>query len=518
MTKKIFYTLIIICFIGIFAFHFTINFNKRSEPPSSDWSKEVWISSGNVGSNPALIKLNNNFILTYSDGNNIKILSIDNLGNKLNEKVFNSKGIDPYSTNVVTDGKNLYLYWLISENGKKIVYSIKLDDKFNQLEEDQINGADSVIQIGSSVIVIDYADRVETRDYSINKSSVIPAQEPGFLSGTKYKEGYLISFRQKNGQLKYFELKNGAALNAKSAGSAEETSSNVFISSALVTDESYGYILMEYRSKGEFGGTKQIKFQIGEEGKFEIDDFKVNKEKVNISNIISYNSNSSAKFLAKKYESYDKKNTYENIVEYDMKNQGKFIPVSRTKEVSMFPAVYENTVVFCDTLGSDNFNIYMTSKDEAFIKAHNNIRMSEIKLASIDTISGVMFSLAYILLYGLLWVIPTLGIVSLYSIIEYKQNARKKKISFALIYAASFGIKAMSIHAISYIRFGYYLPPFMTFGLTLVLSAIISLICGIYAYKQYSNGIEDNIGAMTMLPPVVYDAVLTLMLLVPFIV
>jgi hypothetical protein len=299
MTKKIFYLLILTCFIGIFAFHFTLNFNKRSEPPSNEWSKEVLVSSGNVGSNPALIKLNNNFILTHSDGNNIKILSIDNLGNKLNEKVFNSKGVDPYSTNVVTDGKNLYLYWLISENGSKIVYNVKLDDKFNQLEENRINEADSVIQIGNSVVVISYTDRVETRDYSLNKTSVVSAQEPEFLSGTKYKGGYLVSFWQKNGQIKYFELKDGAVSNTKSAGSVEETTSNVFINSAIVADECYGYILMEYRSKGEFGGTKQIKFQIGEEGKFELDDFKVNKEKVNISNITTYNSDDSAKFLAK---------------------------------------------------------------------------------------------------------------------------------------------------------------------------------------------------------------------------
>jgi hypothetical protein len=209
---------------------------------------------------------------------------------------------------------------------------------------------------------------------------------------------------------------------------------------------------------------------------------------------------------------------YENIVEYDIKNEGKFINVSRTKEVSMFPAVYENTAVFCDTTGSDNFNVYMASKDEAFIKAHDNVRINEIKLASIDTVSGIMFSLAYILLYGLMWVIPTLGIVSLYSIFEYKQNSKQKRIAIILIYAASFIIKAMSIHLVSYDRFGYYLPVFMSFGLTLVLSGIISLICCIYAYSQYSNGIENNIGAMTILSPVICDAVLTLMLLVPFIV
>jgi hypothetical protein len=518
VNKKTFTILLVIFFAAIAAFHFTLNFSRRIQTPSEEWSKEVLISEGNVLSNPSLINYKNNFVVAHSDGDKIKILSVDKLGKKLNEKTFNAKGSEPLSTNVVTDGKEIYLYWTISEAGKDTIYNLKLDDKFDVLKEDKIENSNDIVQAGENAIVINYNDKIELTDFSLNKSFSVPVKDAQYLVASQNKAGYVISFKEKGGDFKYFTLINGETSSIKKAGSLEETTSIVFINSILIADDNFGYFMIEYRSKGDYGGTKLIKFSLKEEGKYEAGDFRVNDSKVEVMNLSPYYTGGGAKFLAKQERAYDKKNYYDDIVEYDMTNGGEFIPLSRSKELSIFSAAVDDYAVFCDSSGKDNFNVYIASKNEEFKKLYNNIRGLEVKLASIDTISGLLYSFVYIIPYGALWVIPSIGIISIYSILEYKLSSRKKKVSFALVYLVFFIFKSIGVHSVSYKRFGNFMPNFMSFEISLIFSLVISLLCGIYAYSKYIDGLENNVGAMSLTMPLICDSILTLMVLVPFIV
>ncbi len=519
MSKKIFTIFMVVFFAAIAVFHFTLNFNRRNEPPSKEWAKEVLISSGNVNSSPSLIRYKDNYIVVHSDGDKIKILSVDKMGKKISEKMFNANGQEALSTNVVTDGKELYIYWTTSENGKKTVNNIKLDDKFNILEESRIHNVDEIISIGESVIVFKYNDnKIAVSDLSTGKSYSVSADAAEFLSGARNKEGYIISFKQKDGNIKYFTIVNGEVSKVKSAGKLENVSSIVYITSTLIADDASGYMMMEYRNKGEFGGSKLIKFSLKEDDKFEIGDLKIDNSKVEVLDISPYYSGGAAKFLSRKEIPYDKKHYYENIVEYNLSSPGEFIPVSRSKELSLYSAGIEDTVIFCDIVQKDKLNVYMTSKNEEFKKIHNNTRAADIKLAFIDTVSGLLYSFAYILPYAALWVIPTLGIISVYSILEYKLTAKKKKIGFALVYLFYFLFKSLGVRYVSFMRFGRFIPEFMSFELSLIFSLVISSVCAIYAYKKYSDGLDGNVGAMSLTIPLIFDSILTLMLVVPFMV
>lgn len=517
MNKKTFTILLAACFIAIAAFHFALNFNRRNQPPSNVWSKEVLISSGNVQSNPSFIRYKDYYIVAHSDGDKIKILSVDSMGKKLNEKVFNAKGDEPLSTNVVTDGKDLYLYWTISKAGNKTIYNVKLDDKLNTLEEGTIENSNEVVSIGENVIAVNYKDKIGVTDLSTGKSYSVPSSNAEFLSAARNRQGYVISFKQGR-EFEYFTIINGTASELKQAANLEDVTSIAYVNSTLIADDNFGYILMEYRNKGEFGGTKMIKFSLKETGKFDIDEFKVNKSKVEVLNLSPYYSEGEAKFLAQQTVRYYKKKYYDDIVEINVTMDSKPVLLSRSKELSMFSAAVGDKAIFCDLVGRDKFNVYMTSKDEQFKAVHNNVRLSDIKLALIDTIGELLFSFVYILPYGMLWIIPTIAVISLYSIFEYKTELKKKKIMFVLIYLAFFVFKSLGIHSVSFKRFGALMPAFMTFGLSLVFSAILSLLCCFYAYKRYTREIEDNISIMNLALPMVYDSILSLMVVVPFIV
>lgn len=519
MYKKVFSILLAVFFIAIAGFHFTLNFSKRAEPPSYKWAKEVLISSGNLQSNPSLIKFKDNYIVVHSDSDKIKVISIDNNGKKLKEKTLNVNAPEPLSTSVVTDGKEIIVYWTIIEEGKRNVYSQRLDERLNALQQSRIDGTMEIASIGDNISAFSYIDKVIVEDFNTGKSFSVQANEPQLISGAKNKNSYVLSFKEKGGKVKYFDITNDKVSKVKTAGEVPEVTSIVYTGASLTVDEDFAYLMIEYRNKGEFGETKLMRFSLKEEGNFELDDFKVNNSKVGLSNVVTYaNKEGEAKFLAIKSVPYDKKDSYKNIVEYNFTNPTGFVNVSRTKELSMYPAAVDDVAVFCDVVGKDKFNVYMTSSSEQFIKTHNNLRNSEIKLALMDTISGILFSFAYILPYGALWVLPSIGVIFLYSIFEFKLSPIKKKRGFAIVYIAYFIFKVAGVKLISFERFAHYLPEFMTFGLSFVISLIISLLCGVYAYLKYSSGIEDNVGATSLFIPIVWDTVLSLMFVVPFIV
>lgn len=518
MKKRTFFILLALVFCAIIAFHFNLNYNKVSKAPSDKWGKEVSISSGNIQGTPALIKYKNNYIVAHNDGNNIKILSIDKYGKKTAEKTFSAKGTMPTSVNIFSDGKDLYLYWLISDNGKKFAYDMKLDEKFNVLSEDTYEGVYNLTHIESNVMVLGYIDNIKVIDLNTNKSFSVKVEEPSYIAGTKNKDSYIISFNSKDTGFKYFTFKDGVSSEIKDAGNVTETTTVAFSDSALIADNDFGYIFVEYRSKGEPFGAKVIKFPLNKQGKSEIYEYSIDNNKAIISNIVPYITDGSAEFMAKATVAYDKKREYEQVAEFNITNGNKITPVSRTREVSMYPAVYEDMAVFCDISGEKQFNVYVTSKSEEFKKFNSNAGAAETKLALIDTLQAVMYSLVYVITYGMIWIIPTVLMVAIYTFFEYGIKAKNKKIWFIFIYSAFAVLKLLSIRFISYRKYISYMPEFMPAWLGLFLCAAISLLCGIYAYKSYSKNIDNSIGIVSFSLPMLFDSILTLLLMVPFIV
>lgn len=518
MGKRVFGFIYIVFFVLILSFHYSLNFEKVSQPPSKEWSKESLISTGFVQSNPSAVKFNDKYAVMHSDGNKIKLLMIDSVGKKLKEKYFDAKTELPLATNLITDGKNLYLYWTVVEDGVKNINTLKVDENFEPQAEGQIGGIDEVAQVGDNIIAINFKNKITIIDKAINQSFDVSTGSSSYISGARTKTGILVAFKEEGKGYKYFTYSNGSLSKVMFAGTLEETSAIAFINSVLAADDNYGYMFMEFRNKGEFGGTKLLKFSLKQEGNFKADDFKINKSKVEIADIISYYSEGSAKFLARMERPFDKKRYYEDIMEYDVTKGGSFTLVSRTREITMMPFVTGDTVFFCDAVGKDKFDIYMASKEQKIVEANKGIKGSEIKQSVILTANGFIYSLVYVLLYGLLWIVPSIAMLAVYSLFEYKMQNKAKKIWAIIMYVIFFAFKAVAIHLISYERFGYFLPTFMTFGLSLSISAVISILGGIHAYYKYSRGMESNVGAMSLLTPMTYDSVLSLMVLVPFIV
>lgn len=518
MSKK-FYIRAIICFgVAIILFQFGINIHYRIKPPSNKWSKEVLISSVNIRLSPKIIKYNNNYVIVYNENDGIKAIVVDKLGNKLKEKVIINSKKNILDIDLFTSKGYLYITWLQISKNRNDIECLKLDNKFNVSNETEFRNVESKIGIGNDILAIAYNNRIELIDMQKNKKYSVTAKWPSYLSGiAASKNNYMISYKENDGKFYYLTIKNGAISKPKYAGSFGESTKISFIKATLTSDKENGYIVVEYRYEGSYGLSKILAFSLKNNNTFRRDLY-VQGTASSIGNSIAYNNNGNAAIISESERVFRRKEIFNDIVQINIKSgEGiDMIPISRNKEYSMYPAGCDDIVIYYDLESQNKYNLYMTSTNEAFKKAHNGIRLSEIKLALQDTIQGIVFSIIDVINYGSTWILISICFAAVVSLFEYRVCEENRKYLFIITYLFSFCVKAFFVHYISYNIYKYFIPTYMPFYVALILLFIISLLCGSYGYIKYKNSMQSDIIALNFTQAILMDTLLTQLIFVPF--
>ena len=373
MKKRTFIITLSFLFVAISIFQFSLNYKKRIKPPSTTWSKEVLISSGNITTSPNILKFNESYLVAHNDLGSIKLLSLDTLGIKNKEKTFSVGTGLPTGIEVFTDGKFVYLSWFISDGNASLLSTLKLDSNLNLIEANKNSNVKERIKLDDHVMAMAYEDRIEILDLKSKKSTIVKTEFAAtYMSGTKFNDEYIISYMEGSQGVNYFRVKNGLASDIKLAGKIVEWTRVRYTSSVLSTDGKNAYMLLEYKYLSEFTGQKLLTFSLNKE-EYMVTDYVDKINKGPFYNPVSFKSNNTAKFLISAGRVYEKKSIYTDILEVtiDGKVASNLVPLSRSRQASMYPAVYNDTAVFCDYANEGKLNVYMVSSREDFKNANN---------------------------------------------------------------------------------------------------------------------------------------------------
>jgi hypothetical protein len=393
----------------------------------------------------------------------------------------------------------------------------KLSSSLDVVEKWTKDNADSCAQIGDNIIITAYADKIEIYNVQANTRVYKNVLNARFVSGTLTPNGYMISFQEGNKYFKYFYVKDGSLSDIKLAGIMAPDEKGFFEKANLACDNKYGYIYVDVKSGSDrFGTIRYLMFSLdGSESnvkEFRYDQF------MRLYNPVAVSSGDEARFIAGSERQYGKKVTQFDIVEFYMKD-GKLIKpsiASRSKEASMYPAISDDTIIYMDSLGS-TYNIYMASKNQDFKNANNNKRLYESKMALSDTLSGFFFSLTYIFVYGIRWLIIGLVGIAGMSYFTYTMNDKNKLRVFSLIYLITAAIKLYSIYDFFYGDYAYMIPSMLASPLLgLIISFIISIPCYLFALGRYKGDLEA-LPFISFSLGLLLDTILTQMVFVPFI-
>lgn len=506
-------TIVLICLE--YFIHYSVNIKQVSKPPSEKWSKEVLLDTANIEKPPKIISYKDSYVTAYIDGQNIKLITCNNYGEKLKEKVLHTENGEPYNISLLTDNNDIYLYWIEYDNTKNIK-SLKLDENLDTKEEASIKEIEDLVQIDSSVIIVSYKDKVEVRNIKDNWISIINEPETKLLMGTRYKDEYIIAYSKDYGKYFYSYIRDGKASEPKHIGTLDTVTNISFFNSAISVDDDNGYILVEYRIKGEFGGARIIKFSLAT-GDFTTDDFKVNGKKVFISNITSYPDGGKGKFLVTTYISEGKKRENLNVAELSISSENniELTPVSRVRGSVVYPAADKDRVIFYKPIEKGKAQLYLSSSSKDFIEKNNDLKKTEIKQAALDTLESVALSIAYIFVYGALWFVPGVIINGLSFMLNFK-SGKKAKRWFAVSYALSSILKCYLIYIIAFKKFAYFMPEFLSLPLGILINASISFLYFAFGYRYFGSDAENNMMTIDFSLAFLMDTIITLVFFLPF--
>ncbi|MCX7903471.1 MAG: hypothetical protein N2486_03060 [Caloramator sp.] len=516
MKKKIILGYLIIAFLAIFL-HYKNIYDEIITPPSNKWAKEIEISKARLKSYPKVLKMKENYLIAFDDAQNIDLVTIDKLGNRINEKSINAMDEMVRNLSLITDGKNIYVSWIISNSGVKSLIQVKLDEALNVLNTTQYFNICDTAQIGDSILAISTVDKIEILDVKNNKKYSIDESRATHLAGAEADGKVMLAYLIGENEFKYVIINNGVA-KSEYIGTVGKGVFDSFGDSALSFDDKYGYLLVENKVKGQYGNIIAIVFDL------DGNNYNISKLKVGyiryLYNPQTVSSGERAVFVAGSERKVGKKDEQYDIVEFVMDGEEikEYNYVSKTSKPSMMPYYYDNYIAFADYLGEGIYKINLTSSTEEFKEIYNKIRPIERFEAFYKTFITIINSLLYIFIYGISWIFVGLLLVSIFMFFQYSLKDSKKLLTFVLIYLMTIVAKIYTVYRISYITFSNLLPSYMSnIMIGIFINIIISLLALKHGYDDYKNNIYES-PFMPFSKALIIDTFLTQLVFVPFII
>ncbi|MBD8048202.1 hypothetical protein [Clostridium faecium] len=539
MKRGKFYGIIAVMIIAIFCFHYSLNYKQAIKPPSEEWSKEVFLSQGDITEFPDIIEYKNNYVVAHQDGDIINVMLVDKLGRKIKESQFTASDKEPKDIDIITDNNSIYIDFLLTGGEKNTIEILKLNDDLNLVDKTNIKNVINKIKVSENISAIFYEDYVEIKDYLLNKTSRVNVGENTRLPvSAKYKNKYMLGYMSGLDEFYYIWIEEGKATAPKLGGNLSEITKVNFRDATMTIDEENVYVLVEYMFESKKFAVNLLKFPIDSENNSTYGPFGVKmgqgEDEVSadyeagISTIVNYGEEPGT-FLVSTRRMAEKLKEQTDIVKMKISKEkkknsdeilyrGKFKePLSRSKKVSINPVNCKDAVVFIDAVKEGKANLYITSKNPQFINENCESRKEEAISAFIQTLEGMFFGIVYIVSIGLIWIIPGISIVSLIAIIEYKLSEKLKKVMYFVSYAVIFSIKFYFINRIFHINSAFLLPNYYNSAVGFLCIFTISLPCALYGYNKYKDDLEYNVIALRVPFMLIIDSIMTLMLYVSFI-
>lgn len=539
MKRRIYGIIIIACFIAITIFQYKISYDFRIKAPSEVWSKEVLISEGKMKVNnvPKLVNYRDGFVVAHDDGNRVKVISLDKLGKKEKEIIITGEDDSIKDLNLLTDGEYLYVNWATYKNGIESALIIKLDNKFNEVERWTKNDIKELAQVGESVLVTAYNNRIEVQDFKTNQVASVNTPSPSKLSGTITNFGDMVTYyvpfkagvREISGFF-YFYFMDGTITEPVNIMERPLTSSEIFFGTATACDDKNGYILVERKNKMQYSSNVFITFPLGSSPSDK------SNEKTGVERVLdimptdqfiyspaTISSGEEARFVVGYARKYGRTAKQFNLLDFSYKD-GKVVKsnyITRTRQASNQAYTNGENIVYSSLKKADIYEIYLSSSNKEFITANNGIRNEEIKLAIIDIIQELMNAVFSLFIYGISWIVPGVVLIAILTMIGYKLSVKLKRLAFILICTATTLFKLLSVNHYYYKIFAKDMPTMLSSaGVGIGIAFLLSLLCYLFGTEIYFNKLKKDEFVFPFIIfaiALIIDSLLTQFVFTPFI-
>lgn len=516
MKRKYFIIGFIVIFIFLISIIYKDIYYKWTSPPSDKWTNHLVVGEDNVSKELKMVKFQNSFYILYDSGNNLKLLVVDEFGNKFNEKVIEIKDNVFFDINLMKNENDIILNWVTVKDNARTLNNIVLDKNLKEKNNYKIDNVIDSYQVSENAMIIKYKDKLEFVDFKENIRLVKNCLS-GLVNGIITKDGYLVAY-QEGEEIKYFYIKGGILENESTAFKLKPIGKNIVPKMLISSDEKNVYIVISRMIPSE--NEEYSIYTINKVSKeMSNSDFKTFGIKT-LYNLKPVSSLGKSRFLAETSRRALMNNKYEiDIIDFYI-NEGKIENLKfATKTINNSSRGYisDGNMIFYNYSSNEKGNICMTSEKENFKEYSNVKKKGEIKNIIGVTISQIFLTFFYSFLQGIGWISVGIVSISLVSFIFYDTCKRlQRRISFGICYALMSGTKIYTMYKGMYIYKMYVLPKYFQnpiAGLTLML--LISILCFTYCYGIYSKDTE-KVPILSFVQGLVIDTFLSSLMFIPF--
>lgn len=509
-------------FIAICGYHYSYKLHMISKPPSDRWSKDVTISSGNITTDSAIEKLEETYIVAHNDGNNLKFITVDKTGKKLNEKTFEYKSELIRDLDILKSSDFIYFTFVSNDFQDKKLHIFKLDKELNIVSQEKLEGVKASTKLDDTVLALGFEDKIDILDMKSNKViETLNENKPKDFESITNGRGQLFVYKTGDGDCKYVFYNKEDITQPQFICKLQESVGARFQNMVVSADEKNLYLFAEQMLKGAYESTLYYKYSFDHKKVIDEGVLSVNSNKY-IRNLAAVSNGNEVRFLGTSGQVYGLKTYKQNVIDFTFNKDGKNEEV---KDVAIFGMDYEfiypidDMVFFAEYDSLEDYKINMASQSEEFKKLYNDeITSNEKKLAALWVSEGILqgFSYIFFLLLSVIFVGLFLGV--LFAFIQKKFNRKTRNVFFI---ALCIGVVISKIYVVKmtfYERYLYYMPHhvsslFVGILINIIISTIIYSYCFIL-YKKNENQMEFGkfIGLVAL------DAFLTLLIFTPFII
>lgn len=515
--KKVMIISVLILVIVIISFNFYNNYSILKQPPSKEWSKEVEIGIGTANDRPVLIKEENRLLLAYEDVGKVIINEMDLLGNitKKLEINTNSDFVKNLMFVKAKDGyKVLFKYGNISDATVRVV---ELDKDINEVRREDLKDIKQVYQVDSETIVIGSNNQIKVVNEIQNIDTVIPIENLTEIMGTKAGDKIIVGYVENKFNFKSVVLENGQVVSEMDIVKLSAIDKLTYSNFTVSADPEKVYFLYDEYVKGEYSVTKAIELNLNTKEIVE-DKLAVNGNGyiVNPRGVISTDG---GRFYATIERPFGYKDYQKDIVGFTIKDGevGNVEYVSRLRELCILAYADEDYLTFL-SFEDGKYMVNLCSQNQDFMDEHNGFNKKDVTNSALFTFQGIMMSIAYIIVFGFRWILPSLFIAGIISFFDYNFSKKKKYIMYIALSILTVVFKFSAIYSSVYKLNGAILPPIVASPIVgMVLCALVSLIIFTSGYFIYKDDVDVIFVAHFGLDLVI-DALLTCLIFVPLIV
>ena len=507
-------TVLIFMIVGsllILSFNFYNYYKVTKNSPSDMWSKETTLGVTVPENIAKVLKEDDRILVTYQGKKDFVISQCDIYGKKI--KDFHYAYDSSFIRNLMffKKGSSYFLTYNYDNINDGKLEAIELNSDLKEVGRTQYTDVTGAYQINSRFVLFYHSGIMSCYDLINNTETSAPADNATSISGAQCGDNILITYLNNN-DVDGLVIKDGKASDILSLAPHTSTPTISYGDLTASGDADNCFILYKKYIRGSYAASECVIYD------FNTDEFaQKNFFCDDIADIKGCYSPDGAIFYGTMDRQLFTKHVQGDIVSFtldDTRHMSDVNVATRQRSSDLNSYADGEYLVYTDYY-HDNYRVNITSSNKDYIKASSGFKKVDATSALSYTLESLFNGLAYMVVIGSCWVIPSICFSGIGSVVIYRFNEKYYKFLYFATGIIDLTIKYYFLRKLTFYQCGVLYCPFLTKPSTILIISVASLvITSIIHYANFNNN-KDHFLVTKLDIPIILDSILSLILFIP---